>query len=362
MEEQKKKKRVLPVLLIWSGAVIGLILTLGLVAVLVGSLKVNHLLNQITPYDEVLDVTVSPSDAEDIIVNDPENIVISPDEEVELPDISDTVFPSEPEEPEKPQVNYDHIINILLVGQDRRPGQGRQRSDSMILLTLNKSTKSVTLTSFMRDSYVQIPGYKPNKMNAAYAFGGMKLLSETMLVNFGVEVDGCVEVDFNGFEKVVNLLGGVDIKLTAAEVKYMNQGTNWGMQVGVNHLDGEQALWYSRIRSIDSDYQRARRQRTILMAIIEKYKSLPVLEMIDILEDILPLVTTNMDKGEIIGYALDVGPMLAGAEYSTLRIPADGTFKGGRAKVRPGLAAWFQYDIDFAANRKLLEEMMAPTP
>ncbi len=359
MEEQKKKKKVWPVLLIWSGAVVGLLLTLVLVVVLAASLKLNHLLNQITPYDEVLDATVSPSDAEDIIINDPENIVISPDEEVELPDISDSVLPSEPQAPE---VNHDHIINILLVGQDRRPGQGRQRSDSMILLTLNKATKSVTLTSFMRDSYVQIPGYQPNKMNAAYAFGGMKLLSETMQVNFGVEVDGCVEVDFNGFEKVVDLLGGVDVKLTEAEVRYLNHGMGWNLQVGMNHLTGEQALVYSRIREIDSDYQRARRQRTVLMAIIEKYKSLPVLEMIDMLEDILPLVTTNMEKGDIIGYALDVGPMLAGADYSTLRIPADGTFKGGMARVRPGLAAWFQYDIDFAANRKLLEQMMAPTP
>ena len=359
MEEQKKKKKVLPLLLIWSGAVVGLLLTLILVVVLAASLKLNHLLNQITPYDEVLDATVSPSDAEDIIVNDPDNIVISPDEEIELPDISDSLLPSEPQAPEE---NYDHIINILLVGQDRRPGQGRQRSDSMILLTLNKATKSVTLTSFMRDSYVQIPGYQPNKMNAAYAFGGMKLLSETMLVNFGVEVDGCVEVDFNGFENIVDLLGGVDVKLTSAEARHMNQGTNWGMQVGMNHLTGEQALVYSRIRYIDSDYQRARRQRTVLMAIIEEYKSLPVLEMIDMLEDILPLVTTNMEKGEIIGYALDVGPMLAKADYNTLRIPADGTFKGGMAKVRPGLAAWFQYDIDFAANRKLLEDMMSPTP
>ncbi len=359
MEEQKKKKKVWPALLIWSGAVVGLLLTVVLIVVLAASLKINHLLNQITPYDTALDATVSPSDAEDIIINDPENIVITPDDEEELPDISDTTFPTEPQVPEQ---SYEHVVNILLVGQDRRPGQGRQRSDSMILITLNKATKAVTLTSFMRDSYVQIPGYEPNKMNAAYAFGGMKLLSETMQVNFGVEVDGCVEVDFNGFEKVVDLLGGVDVKLTAAEVKYMNHGTNWGLQVGMNHLNGEQALWYSRIREIDSDYQRARRQRTVIMAIIEKYKTLPVLEMIDMLEDILPLVTTNMEKSEIIGYALDVGPMLAGANYSTLRIPADGTFKGGTARVRPGLAAWFQYDIDFAENRKLLEQIMAPTP
>ena len=358
-EKQKKKKKVWKLVLIWSGAVVGFLLTLVLVAALIVSLKVNHLLDQITPYDTALDATVSPSDAEDIIINDPDNIVITPEEEEELPDISDIELPTQSQEPGQ---SYDHVVNILLVGQDRRPGQGRQRSDSMILLTVNKATKTVTLTSFMRDSYVQIPGYKPNKMNAAYAFGGMKLLSETMQVNFGVEVDGCVEVDFNGFKSVVDLLGGVDIQLTSAEVNYLNRGTGWGLQVGTNHLNGEQALAYSRIRYIDSDYQRAHRQRTVLMAIINKYKSLPVLEMIDLLEDILPLVTTNMEKSDIIGYALDIGPMLAGADYNTLRIPADGTFKGGIARVRPGLAAWFQYDIDFAENRRLLEQIMDTTP
>ena len=85
-EKQKKKKKVWQIVLIWSGAVVGLLLTLMLVAVLVVSLKVNHLLNQITPYDSALDATVSPSDAEDIIINDPENVVITPEEEEELPD------------------------------------------------------------------------------------------------------------------------------------------------------------------------------------------------------------------------------------------------------------------------------------
>ena len=92
------------------------------------------------------------------------------------------------------------IVNLLLIGQDRREGQDRQRSDSMIMVTLNKKTKQISMTSFMRDLYVQIPGYSDNRINAAYAFGGMDLLDSTLTANFGVAVAGYVEVDFGEFQ------------------------------------------------------------------------------------------------------------------------------------------------------------------
>jgi LCP family protein required for cell wall assembly len=197
-------------------------------------------------------------------------------------------------------------------------------------------------------------------MNSAYAFGGMKLLNETVETNFGVKIDGDIEVDFNNFEKIVNMLGGVDIKLTKSEVKYLNagmhlSGTSRELSVGVNHLDGELALAYSRLRAIDSDYRRAERQRKVITALINRYKSLSLPEMIGMIDDLLPMVTTNMSKGDIVDYAVEVAPMLAGAQLNTMRIPIDGTFRQGTARVRPGLAAWFQYDIDFAANRKALQ-------
>ena len=89
----------------------------------------------------------------------------------------------------------EHIINIMLIGQDRRPGEGRTRSDVMILCTINKQTQEITMTSFMRDMYVAIPGYSDNKMNAAYALGGMTTLEACLEKNFGIHVDGNVEVD-----------------------------------------------------------------------------------------------------------------------------------------------------------------------
>ena len=101
------------------------------------------------------------------------------------------------------------IVNLLLIGQDRREGQDRQRADSMIMVTLNKKTKQISMTSFMRDLYVQIPGYSDNRINATYAFGGMDLLDSTLNTNFGVEIAGNVEVDFGEFQTLIDSIGGI---------------------------------------------------------------------------------------------------------------------------------------------------------
>ena len=380
---KKWKVVLLSYLLSLLGIVVGVVLAVLLYA--------DNLLDHITPYDTANDVTLSSSEAEEIILNDPEAFEVAPDDDEDIPDIEDLTFPDElPVEQTQGQenqeqngestqgtntgsvqaqdtvstVNQDHVVNIMLVGQDRRPGEGRQRSDSMILVTFNKVKKTITLTSFMRDSYVRIPGYKPNKLNATYAFGGMKLLNQTLEQNFGVHVDGNVEVDFNSFEELIDLLGGVDIKLTEKDADYLNKAYGWSkterkLSTGTNRLDGPQALAYSRIRKIDSDYRRTERQRKVISSLIQRYKSNSVGKMLDLLEDILPLVVTNMDKGEIVDYVMELTPMLSGASIKTLQIPAEGTFRQGKVRVRSGLAAWFQYDIDFNANRRLLNEVFA---
>ena len=354
-KNQKKKGKWKKVLLIVSLVILMLII-LAIVGVCAYS---NYLLNQITPYDPSNDVTVSQEEADEITLNDPEQIVIDPETEAELPNIEDFEIQQEVPSQEEQPPSMDHVINIMLIGQDRRPGEGRQRSDSMILVTVNKSRGTITLTSFMRDQYVRIPGYKNNKMNAAYAFGGMKLLNETVEANFGVKIDGDIEVDFNNFKKLIDMLGGVDISLTSKEVNHLNYNNRWSLSSGMQRLNGAQALAYSRIRAIDSDYNRANRQRKVITSLINRYKSLSLLEMIWMLDDILPLVTTNMSKDELVDIITSVAPMLSGAQINSTRIPVDGTFRQGTARVRAGLAAWFQYDIDFAANRQVLQEIMA---
>lgn len=368
-KDKPKKKKMKK----WKKALLIIFLTLiglTIVAALAGVLYVNHLLNQITPYDPANDATISSSEAEQIIMDDPEAETIGEDEDIEdLPELTlpeentqqgNTVSGVLTPDQKVPVVNGDHLLNILLVGQDRRPGEGRQRSDSMILVTFNKSKNTITLTSFMRDSHVTIPGYKSNKLNAAYAFGGMKLLNATLEQNFGVVVDGDVEVDFGKFEQLIDLLGGVEITLTSKEANFVNafDAANH-VGAGTHRLNGKQALAYSRLRAIDSDYNRANRQRKVIQSLMQQYKSKSVSEMLGLLDDILPLVVTNMEKGQIVDHLMEFAPMLAGASINTLQIPAHGTFKGGKARVRPGLAAWFQYNIDFNENRRLLNEVFA---
>lgn len=227
-------------------------------------------------------------------------------------------------------------INILLIGQDRRPGQKkRARSDAMILCTVNQSTKTVTLTSFMRDMYVQIPGKKSNRINAAYALGGTNLLNRCIDHNFGVTVDGNVVVDFAAFMDAIDLAGGVDVELTAKEAAYLNSVTykdqqHWetGLEEGVNHLDGNRALAYARIRKLSgNDFGRTQRQRKVLSALFEKISKLTLPEIYRLFKGLSEQISTDMTKGQLIGYAMELLPDIKNFQIETQQIPAAGTYR-----------------------------------
>ena len=363
--EKKKGRTWKRVLLAVLCVILALILVIGAAVVIL----VNRVMNQMNRVDPNKESALHPSYVDQMLETDPDIETVDPDSTESLPNISDMTFPTEPAETDPadtpteapvPVVRGDHYINILLIGQDKRyDGQGRQRSDSMILVTVNKSKKTITLTSFMRDQYVQIPGYLPHKLNHTYQYGGMNLLNDTLLLNFGVYVDGDMEVDFNGFMKVIELLGGVEVDLTKAEAEYLTERKLGEFTVGKNMLDAQAAHVYVRMRHLDSDYRRAERQRKLIMSIINEYKGRPVDELISIMQEILPYVTTNMSNGQILGYAVEILPLLPEMKFETLRIPVDGTFQQGNVLVRDGVKNWFQYNIDFAANRKILWEVFA---
>ncbi len=224
-------------------------------------------------------------------------------------------------------IEEDQLINILLVGQDRRPGQGRQRSDTMMLVSINPETKQISVISFLRDLYVQIPGgYSDNRLNTPYVNGGFKLLDKTLLLNFGVTIDYNVEVDFTGFERIIDVMGGVTINLTQAEVDYMHKNITDSVKVGENRLNGKQALEYARIRKIDSDFGRTNRQRNIIMSIFNEAKTLPVGKLYDMIDEICANITTDMSNSDIFSLAADLIPMLSSMKIEQYHVPDDGQY------------------------------------
>ena len=256
-----------------------------------------------------------------------------------------------------------NVINILLVGQDRREGEPRMHSDAMILCTINKSTKTLTMTSFMRDMWVYIPGYYNNRMNVPYMLGGFELLNETLEYNFGVSADYNVEIDFYGFMKAIDMIGGIEIELTAAEAKYLNKNGNWGVEEnqgweltkGVNQLTGSQALAYSRIRQIGDDFGRTNRQRLVLTALIERTRTLSASELYSLIKEIIPQISTDMTNTQVMGLAVEMLPMLSELEIVSQRIPMDGEYsfanKNGAEVIELSLE-------NFEANKELLAAAM----
>ena len=256
-----------------------------------------------------------------------------------------------------------NVINILLVGQDRRGGTSRSNSDAMILCTINKSKKTLVMTSFMRDMWVYIPDYYNNRINLPYVLGGFELLNDTLSYNFGVSADYNVEIDFSGFMSAIDLVGGIDIELTAAEAKYLNrrgnwdveENCNWELTEGVNHLTGSQALAYSRIRDIGDDFGRTSRQRTVLTVLLEEAKKLDLLEMYELIRGIFPMLTTDMTNPQIMGIVAEVLPILGELEIISQRIPMDGEWSYG---TRGGADVIVLTPDNFDANKELLAESM----
>lgn len=226
-----------------------------------------------------------------------------------------------------------NIVNILLMGQDEAHGTTRSRTDSLILCTFNLDKKTLTMTSFMRDMYVEIPNFGGNRINVAYPWGGLEALDATLMHNFGIHIDGHVAIDFSHFEELIDLLGGVDIELSSMEAAHLNDFYGFTLTTGMNHLNGAEALGYSRIRKINTpdgsiaDFGRTNRQRVVLNALLMAYKDAGMTQMLGLLDDILPMVTTDMSYDQITGYVMDYFPMLSDCTIITQRIPADGAYK-----------------------------------
>ena len=246
------------------------------------------------------------------------------------------------------------IINILLIGQDRREGESGTRSDSMILCTYHRKTGNVTMTSFLRDLYVPIPGHHSNRINAAYSEGGSELLDDTLRENFDLHIDGNIEVDFSQFAQIIDLLGGVELELREDEAAEINKETGSSFSAGVQNLNGEQALTYSRIRKLDADgdFSRTNRQRKVINALLGSYRNIKWKDLLPLMDQLLPLISTDMNYGKLVLLAKEILPKLSGAQITNQRIPADGTFTDEKIDGMAVLSA------DLEANRQYLRDTL----
>lgn len=295
------------------------------------------------------------SNAQEPLSDEEIEIILSETEEEDADFTGEALEPEDVTMPSEAEVieTKDHVYNILLIGQDRRETTGRARSDSMILCTIDTEKKTLVMTSFLRDTYVDLPdwngkSYSYNRLNVNYAFGGMGMLNEALKLNFGVVVDHNVEVDFTGFQDVIDAMGGIDIELTSGEAWVVGGNAKAGM----NHLNGEQALSYARIRKLDNDFGRTNRQRKVLTVLLEKIKTMSLTELNDLANTILPLITTDMSNSDIFGYIMKFFPILPELQLSTQYIPAEGTYQFASIHGMSVLVA------DMDANRQILKDTL----
>lgn len=220
-------------------------------------------------------------------------------------------------------------VNILLIGQDHQEGETGSRSDSILVCSFLPDSGKLIFTSFLRDLYVPIPGHGSNRLNAAYAFGGAPLLQRTMEENFGITIRGCVEVDFSQFAQIIDLLGGVELELRRDEAELINEETGSSLSEGSQTLNGQQALCYARIRKldIDGDFSRTARQRQVIRALLEAYRSAPLPTLLKTLMKLSPMISTDMNTGEMFSHVMALFPHLKQAEIVSQSIPAKGQYR-----------------------------------
>ena len=257
------------------------------------------------------------------------------------------------------------VYNILLLGEESIDSGGyRGRTDLIMLASINLEQSSVKLISIMRDSLVAIPGYADNRINAAYAIGGVSLLYETLKANLGIEPDNYILVNFESFEKIVDAIGGVDIELTSAEAKYLNT-TNYisnpeyrTVVKGLNHLNGNQTLGYCRVRNVGtanheySDFGRTARHRAVVNAIYERAEGMNYLGLMSLAGKCLPYVTTDLEADDIENYINMLLRIGVSEGIENYRIPIGGTYSD--ARIRDMLVT----KIDLEKNAQALHEFI----
>lgn len=249
------------------------------------------------------------------------------------------------------------VTNILLLGVDARNPKDdtASRSDSMMLISIDKAHNCVKMVSFLRDTWVYIPCIdKKQRLNAACQYDGYNGVVDTIEYNFGIDIDGYVVADFEMFKVLVDSIGGVEVEVSEKEAKevtsHKGRYGNVKLDAGKYKLTGEQALAYCRIRKIDTDFMRAYRQRTVMQAILKSVKSANPIKLVSMASKAAPYIETNLSKTKIISSGLKALPCIS--DMAEVRVPFDGTWQYATI----GGASVITIDVD--KNKEQLKDLI----
>lgn len=360
---KKGKKKVLTTVLV--------VLLLLIVAGIIGGIwYYNYLINLISRPDDVVaptnyvDIGTMPTIPPEIVVDETVDATTAPTEETWPTIVSD-----------------QNITNIMLVGQAAREGEEHLIADTMILCSINRETKTLTMTSLMRDlrlvwpEYVDING-KPhtgnNRINMAYNMGyrwagnnskgGMDVLAGIVEYNFGVKVDHTIEVNFNTFQQVMEMMEGVTVIVNQEEIDYLQKNypesnTAKTLEPGVVRLSPYLALGYARMRKVGhGDFERTERQRKVITSMLWELAHMNIFEINKMFTTLLPSIVTDMTNEEITNYALEFIPMIKDIKIQSQRIPFDGTYSSKMFEIEGQQD--YQLVCDTKKNAQMLQESL----
>ncbi|MBQ6798018.1 MAG: LCP family protein [Oscillospiraceae bacterium] len=311
-----------------------------------------HYLNKINREEIKGDMTLTHTD-----LLEPEEIT----DEEDTTEIIEKVWQDFEAVKEMPMIETDeNVVNYLLIGCDSRDSGMAGRSDAMMVVSLNKETKKIHITSLMRACFVVFPEglqYPDGMLNWAFSWGGPETLIETIEMNFKIDIDHYVAVNFEAFKDVVDAMGGVEVQLTGGEAGYINTEVVSGLVgSGLQTLNGDQALAFARCRHAyegDNDFRRTSRQRLLIEAMIRKVGSLGLTELTNLADTLLPAVSTDLSNAEIMAELVNV-PEYASYEIDQMLVPVENqagtSFIGVMRKYGVEM-----YAIDWSTNLPALE-------
>ena len=253
----------------------------------------------------------------------------------------------------KEEIQDEDVFNVLLVGTDSRdPNTDMGRSDSIMLVSYNAKEKKATLASFLRDSLVDIDGYGKSRLGHTYAYGGVGLTINTINKTYDLDIQNYVTISFDNLVNVIDKLGGIEVPITAEEAEYYRSNGMPNIQEGVNLLTGTQALAHARNRSLDNDFGRTRRQRSVMNGIYRKVmEEKDPAALLSIINFCMTQVKTNMAINDIYDMATEV-LAVEDLRVQQISVPAEGTYQFIDYE---GMAV---LEIDFEANKKNIREYL----